>query len=355
MANEATPDAEVNREINEAAVAGARAARTRSPDDIANALKEGGEAVVAIAQSGWSWQKITLAIGVAVVTLFVGAGSVAMVMRDANPPSVVSTPVKADSDIAKLLKDGFANLDKSLTKGFQSIEKKIDAKPAPAPVDPDKKPPMPSPKKLALPERVNVAVGAVAKIKATGTASVQWTWRDSPGLDVDKHGNTLYVQVEKDGTYWVFAYTSVDGKIGDIAACMIVAGKGPQPPPRPTPEPKPPTPTDWPTTTPGLRVLIVFEEMERHKLAAGQRAIIDGAPIRDWLDTKCVQDGMVKAWRIFDQNQGVQGAEKHWQEMMGRKRASVPWVVVCNFPKAYHESPLPASVDELKAIIQKVE
>lgn len=348
---ETTADADVRRELKEAADAAAKAARTRNAADIADAVKEGAEAVVAVASSGWSWQKIGLAVMAAVVALFVGAGSVAMVMRDANPPTIVSVPAKADPDIAKIMTDGFAKLDKSLT----AIDKKLDAKPVPVPVDPDKpKPPTPA-KKLTLPERVEVAVGSVVKVKASLSSGVQWVWRDSPGLDIDKQGSTLYVAAEKDGTYWVFAYTSIDGKIGDIAACMIVAGKGPQPPPGPTPEPKPPTPEDWPTTAPGLRVLIVFEEMERHKLTAPQRAIIDGAPIRDWLDTKCVQDGTVKAWRIFDQNQGVQGAEKHWKDMMGRKRASVPWVVICNYPKGYYEGVLPASVDELKTQIQKVE
>lgn len=355
---ESTADNDVRRELKEAADAAAKAARTRNAADIADAVKEGGEAAVALARSGWSWQQIAFAVVAAVATLFVGVGSVAMVTRDANPPTVVNVPVKADPDIAKLLTDGFARLDKTMMGvglEIKSLGKKLDDKPAPLPVDPDKpKPPAPA-KKLTLPERVEVAVGSVVKVKATGSANVQWTWRESPGLDVDKHGSTLYVSAEKDGTYWVFAYTSADGKIGDIAACMIVAGKGPQPPPGPTPEPKPPAPTDWPTTAPGLRVLIVFEEMERHKLAPSQRAIIDGAPIRDWLDTKCVQDGTVKAWRIFDQNQGVQGAEKHWQEMMGRKRNSVPWVVICNHPKAWYEGVLPNSVDELKAQVQKVE
>lgn len=261
---ESTPDAEVNREISEAAAAGARAARTRSPDDIANALKEGGEAVAAIAKSGWSWQKIALAIGAAVVTLFVGAGGVAMVVRDANPPTVVSTPVKADPDIAKIIADEFAKLDKSLTRGFDFLAKKIDANPAPAPIDPDKpKPPTPGPKKLTLPERVEVAVGSVAKIKASLSSGVQWVWRESPGLDVDKHGSTLYVQAERDGVYWVFAYTSVDGKIGDIAACMVVAGNGPQPPPGPTPEPKPTPKVDK------LTLVIVWESSDTREHIKG--------------------------------------------------------------------------------------
>lgn len=356
---ETTADADVRRELKEAADAAAKAARTRNAADIADAVKEGGEAAVALARSGWSWQQIAFAIVATVATLFVGVGSVAMVMRDqasniVEQRSPAPDSAKADPDIAKLLDDGFKRIEKATQAvgvKIDTLGKKIDEKPTPLPVDPDKPKPVPPSKKLTLPERVEVAVGSVAKIKATGSANVQWTWRDSPGLDVDKHGSTLYVSAEKDGVYWVFAYTSADGKINDIAACMIVAGKGPQPPP----EPKPPTPTDWPTTAPGLRVLIVFEEMERHKLAPTQRAIIDGAPIRDWLDMKCVQDGQVKAWRIFDQNQGVQGAEKHWQEMMGRKRAGVPWVVICNHPKAWYEGVLPASVDELKAIIQKVE
>lgn len=96
-------------------------------------------------------------------------------------------------------------------------------------------------------------------------------------------------------------------------------------------------------------MLIVFEEMERHKLNSPWRALVDGAPIRDWMDAKKIE------WRIFDQDQGVQGAEEHWQQLMGRKRASVPWVVICNHPKGYYEGPLPSSVEEFKTQIQKVE
>lgn len=356
MENQNQPDADVNREIREAAEATAKAARTRNPTDIANAVKESGEAVAAVAGSGWGWQKVAVAVVTALVVAFVGLGSVAMVMR--QQPATEPTPTKADPDIAKLLTDGFTRIEKATQAvgvEVKSLSKKLDEKPVPVP-EPDKPKPKPEPaKKLTLPERVEVAVGSVVKVKASLSSGVQWFWKESPGLDIDRHGSTLYVSAEKDGTYWVFAYTSADGKIGDIAACMVVAGKGPQPPPGPTPEPKPPTPTDWPTTAPGLRVLIVYEEMERHKLTANQRAIIDGAPIRDWFDSKCVQDGQVKAWRIFDKDQGLQGAEKHWQEMMGRKRASVPWVVICNYPKSWYEGVLPASVDELKAIIQKVE
>lgn len=359
------------KEMQEAADAAGTAARTRKPEDIVKAKDEAMDVVrIGIAQK-WDWPK-WLSAFVMLSVLALAAYYVAVkptpssVQVVAEPDPKKSEPLKKvgdEADVVKVVTDGLTKLDKSLTAldksliaGIKSIEKKLDEKPAPLPVDPDKPKPKPEPaKKLTLPERVEVAVGSVVKVKATGSANVQWTWRDSPGLDVDKHGSTLYVSAERDGVYWVFAYTSADGKINDIAVCMIVAGKGPQPPPGPTPEPKPPVPTDWPTTAPGLRVLIVFEEMERHKLAPTQRAIIDGAPIRDWLDSKCVQDGQVKAWRIFDQNQGVQGAEKHWQEMMGRKRSSVPWVVICNYPKAWYEGVLPNNVDELKAAIQKVE
>ena len=126
---ETAADNDVRRELKEAADAAAKAARTRNPADIADAVKEGGEAAVALARSGWSWQQIAFAIVAAVATLFVGAGSVAMVMRDASPPTVVSTPAKVDPDIAKLLDDGFKRIEKATNAvgvKIDTLGKKID-------------------------------------------------------------------------------------------------------------------------------------------------------------------------------------------------------------------------------------
>ena len=132
-------------------------------------------------------------------------------------------------------------------------------------------------------------------------------------------------------------------------------GQEPRPPPpdpKP-PEPKPPSPAPIPVA--GLRVLFVIEENEPDKLTAGQRATLYGKPMRDWLNGKCVvgADGKTKEWRIWDQNVNTQSVPKHWQDVMARKRDSVPWLVISNFPHGGFEGPMPATEAETKALIQK--
>lgn len=126
----------------------------------------------------------------------------------------------------------------------------------------------------------------------------------------------------------------------------------PQPPDPPMPPDPPPSPA--PIPLPGLRVLIVIEEMEANKLTAGQRATIYGVPMRDWLDSKCVvgTDGKTKEWRIFDKDVRTDSAEKHWRDVMQRRPASVPWLIVSN-GKAGYEGPLPGTPEETKALIQR--
>lgn len=340
--------ADLTKETREAAEAWAKYYSNRTTENLQAAIKESSE-VYEAGKAAWSWQQIVIAVVVAVASLVTGISTVAVVSPSHSPAKVKDDPAP---DIGKKIDDGFAKLAvefAGMSANIKVLGEKIDAKPKPAPV-----PPTPA-KPLSLPDTVQVTVGgAFVKIKAEGPSAINWYWPANDGIQIDKHGDTVYVSATKPGEYWIVAYTVKAGAVDGFAACRVTTNTAPNPPPGPTP-PVPPTPKDWPTTAPGLRVLIVFEEMERSKLASGQRALIDGAPIRDWLDAKCVQDGAVKAWRIFDQNQGVQGAEKHWQEMMARKRASVPWCVICNYPKAYYEGVLPASVDEFKALIQKVE
>jgi hypothetical protein len=195
------------------------------------------------------------------------------------------------------------------------------------------------------------------------------TWIIPPSgdrLDVHAVGDTAILTASTDGEYWIGALTVVGGKATEPEWCRIVCGKGPQPPPVPPgPDPKPPVPPtppapkDWPTTAPGLRILIVIEEMDRHSLTAQQRAIINGAPIRDYMDSVCVANNnptiKEKEWRIWDKDIGLQAAQSHWKEMMARPRSGVPWVVISNYPKAYYEGPLPASVEDFKTQIQKVQ
>lgn len=167
-------------------------------------------------------------------------------------------------------------------------------------------------------------------------------------------GKHLYF-IEAVGTGRVELIVSAVGaaKASDaIRKTLDVDAQNPQPPPDPKPDPKP---SPAPIPLAGLRVLFIIEEQEPDKLTAGQRAILYGKPMRDWLNSKCVmgKDGKTKEWRIWDKDVPTQGAEKHWQDVMQRRPASVPWIIVSNHPRGGYEGPLPASVEETKALIQK--
>ena len=333
---------DVPREAREAVAAWARYYANRTPENLQAAIKESADVYRAGKASGWTWQRVGMAVAAAVVAVLLSYGVTTW------------TVVKDDSAVVKLIGDGINRLDKTMAGvgvEIQSLGKKIDVKPEPIPVTPDSG----KPKPLKLPKEIETSVGGkLIKVKAVSVGVVTWIVPPSGDrLDVHAVGDTAILTASADGEYWIGALTVVGGKATEPEWCRIVCGKGPMPPPVP-PSPTP-VPQDWPTTAPGLRVLIVFEEMERDKLTANQRAIINGAPVRDYLDSVCASDGQWKAWRIWDKDIGLTNAEPHWKAMMNRPRTSVPWVVISNYQKAYHEGPLPASVEEFKTQIQKVQ
>lgn len=258
-------DTDTQREIDEGVAATAKALREPTRENIVNAVKEDAEAVVAVAGSGWSWQKIAVAVMGAVIVAFVGVGTVAMVMRDANPPTVVSVPAKADPDLAKLLTDGFAKLDKSLTTGFTTLGKKLDEKPVPLPVDPDKPKPPPVVQGITLPSTVNIGGGHVS-IKAVSAGAVTWFTPTYDALTIDTFGDVAIVsaKIGSNGTYWIGATTVIGGKVAPPAYCAITVNQGPQPPPKPdpTPTPVPPSPL-----ADRLTIVVVWESANPNSVA----------------------------------------------------------------------------------------
>ena len=142
----------------------------------------------------------------------------------------------------------------------------------------------------------------------------------------------------------------------------VTVGKRPTPTPddddvEPGPGPKPPTPTpddNAPFPSDGLAVLIVYETGDASRLSSGHRAIIFGADARKFLDetTKTEADGRTPAYRIFDKDVDISVIDNRWKAAMGVARESLPWVVVSNGRTGF-SGPLPATVDEFKALVGK--
>lgn len=137
---------------------------------------------------------------------------------------------------------------------------------------------------------------------------------------------------------------------------IVVNSIKPEPEPKPEPDPDPkPEPQPAPINADGLHVLIVYESKEKHNLPKEQFNIIYTLPFREYLDKVCAEDPNASAaYRIWDQQEDTEYAAQKWQDVMKRNRNSVPWLVVSNPSKGGFEGPLPNSIEETKAIIEKL-
>lgn len=101
-----------------------------------------------------------------------------------------------------------------------------------------------------------------------------------------------------------------------------------------------------PVASDSLRVLIVEESADRHKLPLGKLAVLTSTPFRQWLEANGAE------WRMVDANDSPQDLDDTMKAMFARQRATLPWMIVCG-PKGGAEGPLPDSPDAaIKAVEQ---
>ena len=214
---------------------------------------------------------------------------------------------------------------------------------------------------ITLPAEVKGEPGAFLSVPATTDGKVvRWVAMDA-GLNLFpvellKDSKTAVVIGAK-GRYRLLAYTAVGDVPSSPAICTVIIGEAPPVPPGPTPpDPKPPGPTPDPAPIPtaGFRFLIVEETAERSKLPADQREIIGSTVLRLALNAACAKgpDGKSPEWRIIDKDAPMAAESKVWQDAMARPRKSLPWLIVSNGTTGF-EGPLPATVNEVLAIVEK--
>lgn len=207
---------------------------------------------------------------------------------------------------------------------------------------------------LALPTQVKGAVGEIIPITATGSATdLRWHSLDKNlfiaprKLVNDPH--TILVSSPVAGTYAVSVHGSLHSQSTDIVSTQVVVGTQPLPPPGPgpgpnPPGPNPPGPTPPPTPTPvpipgdGLHVLVVYDPDKLSAMTDDQRAILYGADVRTYLNSKGTD-----VWRIWKSTVDASNEAPLWKDAFSRKRDSLPWIVVSN-GKTGFEGPLPANV-----------
>lgn len=192
-----------------------------------------------------------------------------------------------------------------------------------------------------------------------------FAYQCSAGLDVfreyDPNANTVMLRLigYVPGDYEVVAVACAGKKLSPFAKCVVtITGTAP---PGPGPGPKPPdpgpTPGPAPIPLPGLRVLIVEESADRTKLPAKQLLIIQGQPMRDYLNAKCVKpttpgDTRLADWFIFDKDVATGQLPQYWQDAMKRLHSPTPWILISNGTNGY-EGPLPATPEDTQALINK--
>lgn len=125
-----------------------------------------------------------------------------------------------------------------------------------------------------------------------------------------------------------------------LLALLVLAGCPVYPAPGPSPEPEP-----SPLPVASLKVLVVEESAERHKLTRGQLNVLSSTAMRE----------RVKAlggeFLVLDQHAEIDKADDWVRAAMALDRESLPWMIVAG-PKGAWVGPLPDSTD---AVIQRAE
>lgn len=117
-------------------------------------------------------------------------------------------------------------------------------------------------------------------------------------------------------------------------------------PPAPTPD------VITPVVAPNLRVLIIEETAERHRLMPDQIAMLTAGEVRNYLLAKTAKVGNTPGYRILDKDADLKHEDGYWRELMSKPRQSVPWIVIKN-DKTEYAGPLPKSLPEAMALLKK--
>jgi len=159
----------------------------------------------------------------------------------------------------------------------------------------------------------------------------------------------------KPGTFWFYA-TDWDNRREDRLKVVVDDGVQPDPIDPKPPKPEPPTPKP---AVKNLVVLVVYESGEMLAMPPPQREILQSTALRTWLNEKCWKEpgataGMVQpAYRFFDKDVVFPAAcDTTWCKLMKQPRTSVPWLIIADQNVPVLQVPLPATVDEMKKLIE---
>lgn len=137
----------------------------------------------------------------------------------------------------------------------------------------------------------------------------------------------------------------------------------PGPSPQPQPEPAPPGPTPVPDPVPvpaptivtNLRVLVLHEAQDVKTWP--QWYVVNSKPLRAYLTTRCMTDGGLPAWRVWDDDIDTANETEGWKAAVAVAKAtpeSVPKIAIFDDVKLVKVIPIPTDANEA-AIIEEIQ
>ena len=215
---------------------------------------------------------------------------------------------------------------------------------------------------ISLPAELKGEVGQFIEIPAkTNGEVVKWAVMNQQGLnlfpmDLLKDTKTAVAVANKEGVFYLHAWTALNNIPSDLQTCKITIGNPPPPvPPGPNPPgPNPPQPVK-------LSVLFVDEHSDYG--TANYKSYlntINSIQLRDYLNSHCVMEltgrsgGAMPAWRKWDQNTDISHESGSWQKLFSVKRDTLPWLIVADGQgNVFYSGKVPNDVASTLTLLQK--
>ena len=291
-------------------------------------------------------------------------------------------------------------------------QKASDAKKTPPPVVFVEKNQKPKQPRKPLPPRSELIIVAPAETKvyvpvklalngATKATQARWkitptpAWQETVPLKTDAKGAV----VEQYGMRFTGApgiykiavlYVDFDAKMfGELDTDVRIVGAGPKPPdPDPDPDPDdvdpPPPPLGpAPIPVPGFRVLVLYETGDQTGYTVGEINMLYAKEVRDYLNAKCVKEGVTPGFRIYDKDVVMTGESDVWKNAVARAKEkmaawkpvtrrkvvyngltpeitletvgdhqALPWLIISDGTKGW-EGPMPDKFEDAFALIKQ--
>jgi len=103
-----------------------------------------------------------------------------------------------------------------------------------------------------------------------------------------------------------------------------------------------------------LFVLVVYETDDLDEMLSTQVEILTSKEVRDYLNESCAEENGQPTYRFLDNDADVSNMTQDWQTVFDRaKNKEGPWIIIANGPDAFHEGPLPQTIEEMMTLLRQ--